>query len=53
MIEGCAASFDCRLVEEVVHDTHSIFIGHVAEAVADSAVEPLMYLDGHYVRPKR
>jgi flavin reductase (DIM6/NTAB) family NADH-FMN oxidoreductase RutF len=43
------ASFVCRLVNQVDHGTHSIFIGEVEEAKAADIVDPLIYVDGRYL----
>jgi len=45
------AYFICRQEQRVEHGTHSIFIGEVIAAHSDSAVDPLVYVDGAYVAP--
>lgn len=43
------ASLLCRRIDHHQFGTHSIFIGVVEEVVVRDAVDPLVYLDGHYV----
>jgi flavin reductase len=48
VLEGAAASFDCRVVERLERGTHSVIFCEV-EAVRQAAgVEPLLYADRSY-----
>lgn len=43
------ASFDCRVVQTVAAETHSLFIGRVEQVFFDGASDdPLVYLRGKY-----
>lgn len=44
------ASIVCTLKDLHAFGTHSIFIGEVEEVVARAGVDPLVYLNGHYLR---
>ena len=50
LVEGAAAQFECRLVEEIRLGDHTLFVGEVLEATADPAKEPLAYHQGRYGR---
>lgn len=41
-------AFDCELVAEYPHDTHSIFIGRVRSISHGNANDPLIYFDGAF-----
>ena len=43
------ATILCRRIDSHSFGTHSIFIGVVEEADSRSDVDPLVYLDGHYL----
>lgn len=43
------ASLLCRRIDHHQFGTHSIFIGVVEQVTVRDAVDPLIYLDGHYV----
>lgn len=48
---GALASFDCRLMNTMTVQTHTILIGRaVAVRTADSTVGPLIYYDGCFDR---
>jgi flavin reductase (DIM6/NTAB) family NADH-FMN oxidoreductase RutF len=44
------ASILCRRIDHHRFGTHSIFIGQIEEVKVREDVEPLVYLDGEYVR---
>lgn len=44
------ASFVCRQTQRIPYGSHSIFIGDVVEMFAADTVDPLVYVDGRYVR---
>jgi flavin reductase (DIM6/NTAB) family NADH-FMN oxidoreductase RutF len=47
---GAQASFFCRYETHVAYGTHAVVIGAVREVVCAGDVDPLIYLDGGYVR---
>lgn len=47
------ASFICKLVRQIDHGTHSVFIGEVQHVHVNDPVDPLVYVDGRYVAPLR
>jgi flavin reductase (DIM6/NTAB) family NADH-FMN oxidoreductase RutF len=43
-------SFDCKIVNRLVHGTHTIFLGEVEELLIGKKGQPLLYADGQYAR---
>jgi flavin reductase (DIM6/NTAB) family NADH-FMN oxidoreductase RutF len=43
-------SFDCRIVNRLVHGTHTIFLGEVEELLIGKKGKPLLYADGQYAK---
>jgi flavin reductase (DIM6/NTAB) family NADH-FMN oxidoreductase RutF len=43
-------SFDCRVVNRLVHGTHTIFLGEVARLAIGRKGKPLLYSDGQYAK---
>ena len=43
-------SFDCRVVNHLVHGTHSIFLGEVEQLQIGKKGKPLLYSDGQYAK---
>jgi flavin reductase (DIM6/NTAB) family NADH-FMN oxidoreductase RutF len=43
-------SFDCRVVNRLVHGTHSIFLGEVERLQIGRKGKPLLYSDGQYAK---
>lgn len=52
LLESAVASFECELVAEHVHGTHSIFIGKVGTVRRNADTQALIYLDGAFARPE-
>ena len=48
LLNGCLASFDCRVDEMFVAHTHAIVIGVVTTALTGVAEPPLLYLNGRF-----
>jgi flavin reductase (DIM6/NTAB) family NADH-FMN oxidoreductase RutF len=48
LLADAAASFDCRLVETVTANSHSIFIGEVEHIAAREGASALLYHDRGY-----
>lgn len=48
VLRDAMAAFDCDLVAEHVHATHSIFVGAVRGIAARAAAPPLLYLAGGF-----
>jgi flavin reductase len=43
-------SFDCRVVNRLVHGTHTIFLGEVQQLQIGRKGKPLLYSDGQYAK---
>ena len=43
-------SFDCRVVKQMVHGTHTIFLGEVEQVAFGKKVKPLLYSEGQYAK---
>jgi flavin reductase len=43
-------SFDCRVVNRLVHGSHTIFLGEVAQLQIGRKGKPLLYADGQYAK---
>ncbi len=52
-LSDAQASFICKLVRQIDHGTHSVFIGEVQHVYVNDPVDPLVYVDGRYVAPLR
>lgn len=48
MLNSAVASFECELVADHTHGTHSVFFGRVGEIRSNAEVSALMYFDGTY-----
>lgn len=48
LLDGAAASFDCRVSSQVEFDTHVLFVGRVESVRTCSDGLPLLYLDGSW-----
>lgn len=49
-LQDAQASFVCRQTQQVAYGSHTIFIGDVVEMFSSDTVDPLVYVDGRYVR---
>lgn len=47
-LESALVTFDCMLKQSIPIETHSIFIGQVAEVIVRPERSPLAYVDGQY-----
>lgn len=43
-------SFDCRVANRLVHGSHTIFLGEVAQMQIGRKGKPLLYADGQYAK---
>jgi flavin reductase (DIM6/NTAB) family NADH-FMN oxidoreductase RutF len=43
-------SFDCKVVNRLVHGTHTVFLGEVEELLIGKRGKPLLYADGQYAK---
>lgn len=43
-------AFDCRVVNRLVHGTHTIFLGEVERMQVGAKGKPLLYSDGQYAK---
>lgn len=43
-------SFDCRIANQLVHGTHTIFLGEVEQLQIGRKGKPLLYSDGQYAK---
>ncbi len=43
-------AFDCRIASKLVHGTHTIFLGEVAQLQIGRKGKPLLYSDGQYAK---
>ena len=43
-------SFDCRVVKQMVHGTHTIFLGQVEQVLFGQKGKPLLYSEGQYAK---
>jgi flavin reductase len=48
------ASFDCEVVQRIVYESHTIFLGEVREVrVVEEKIDPLLYMDSAFRRLER
>ena len=50
VLENALVSFDCRVVNRLVHGTHSIFLGEVEQLQIGHKGKALLYSDGQYAK---
>ena len=50
VLHNALVSFDCRVVNRLVHGTHTIFLGEVARLQIGRKGKPLLYSDGQYAK---
>ena len=48
ILKDALAAFDCRVTQEHVFATHTIFIGQVVAAAAREDADPLIYIRGEF-----
>jgi len=51
VLEGSLASFDCKLLHDVLVGTHRIFIGQVEHVTCGGTGNPLLYHGRQYAAP--
>lgn len=50
MLEGCVATFECRVTARTSGGTHTVFIAEVTSAAAHAERNPLLYYTGRFGR---
>lgn len=50
VLVNALAAFDCRIVNRMVHGTHTIFLGEVQQLLIGRKGKPLLYADGQYAK---
>lgn len=50
VLQNSLVSFDCRVVNRLVHGTHTIFLGEVKALEIGRKGKPLLYSDGQYAK---
>jgi flavin reductase (DIM6/NTAB) family NADH-FMN oxidoreductase RutF len=50
VLPGALVAFDCRVVNRLVHGTHTIFLGEVVQLQIGRKGKPLLYSDGQYAK---
>jgi flavin reductase (DIM6/NTAB) family NADH-FMN oxidoreductase RutF len=50
VLADALVSFDCRVVNRLVHGSHTIFLGEVARMQIGRKGKPLLYADGQYAK---
>jgi flavin reductase (DIM6/NTAB) family NADH-FMN oxidoreductase RutF len=50
VLQNALVSFDCRVVNKLVHGTHTIFLGGVQQLQIGKKGKPLLYSDGQYAK---
>lgn len=51
LLEGAQASFDCKVMHDVLVGSHRIFVGEALTVVSADEGMPLMYYDRAYTEP--
>jgi flavin reductase len=49
-LKDALVSFDCRVVNRLVHGTHTIYLGEVQQLAIGRKGKPLLYSDGQYAK---
>ena len=49
-LKDALVSFDCRVVNRLVHGTHTIYLGEVQQLAVGRKGKPLLYSDGQYAK---
>ena len=49
-LKDALVSFDCRVVNRLVHGTHTIYLGEVQQLRIGRKGKPLLYSDGQYAK---
>jgi len=53
LLDGALASFDCRVMHDVLVGSHRIFVGEAAAVVSPTEGLPLLYFDRAYAEPEK
>jgi len=50
VLHSALVSFDCKVVNKLVHGTHTIFLGEVEQLQIGKKGKPLLYSEGQYAK---
>jgi flavin reductase (DIM6/NTAB) family NADH-FMN oxidoreductase RutF len=50
VLKNALVAFDCRVVNRLVHGTHTVFLGEVQQLLLGRKGKPLLYADGQYAK---
>jgi flavin reductase (DIM6/NTAB) family NADH-FMN oxidoreductase RutF len=50
VLANALVAFDCRVVNRMVHGTHTVFLGEVQQLLIGRKGKPLLYADGQYAK---
>ena len=50
VLKNALVAFDCRVVDRMVHGTHTVFLGEVQQLLIGRKGKPLLYADGQYAK---
>ena len=50
VLKNALVAFDCRVVNRMVHGTHTVFLGEVQQLLIGRKGKPLLYADGQYAK---
>ncbi len=50
VLKNALVAFDCRVVNRMVHGTHTVFLGEVQQLLLGRKGKPLLYADGQYAK---
>ena len=50
VLSNALVAFDCRVVNRLVHGTHTIYLGEVQQILIGGKGKPLLYADGQYAK---
>ena len=50
VLANALVAFDCRVVNRLVHGTHTIYLGEVQQILIGGKGKPLLYADGQYAK---
>ena len=50
VLKDALVAFDCRVVNRMVHGTHTVYLGEVQQLLIGRKGKPLLYADGQYAK---
>ena len=50
VLRDALVAFDCRVVNRMVHGTHTVYLGEVQQLLIGRKGKPLLYADGQYAK---